>query len=96
MANLLPKKVLNGLINTDCRSIKELVKIDVIQVEALAAVCTNSQMAAYFSMTEKLAKGSEERHLEVSNALGTGRAMAVASLSSVLYEKALGENIRAA
>ena len=41
------------LINTGGRPIKELTEIDAIQVEALAAVCTKSQMAAYFGMTEK-------------------------------------------
>ncbi len=42
------------LINTGGRPIKELTEIDAIQVEALAAVCTKSQMAAYFGMTEKM------------------------------------------
>jgi hypothetical protein len=41
------------LINAGGRLIKELTEIDAIQVEALPAACTKSQMAAYFGMTEK-------------------------------------------
>ena len=56
------------LINTGGRPIKELTEIDAIQVEALAAVCTKSQMAAYFGMTEKTIRAVEERQPEVSTA----------------------------
>ncbi len=41
------------LINAGGRLIKALTEIDTIQFEALAAVCTKSQMASYFGMTEK-------------------------------------------
>jgi hypothetical protein len=65
------------------------------QVEALAAVCTKSQMAAYFGMTEKTFRAVEERQPEVSTAYRTGRAKAIANVGSVLYEKALSGDIRA-
>ena len=83
------------LINTGGRPIKELTKIDAIQVEALAAVCTKSQMAAYFGMTEKTFRAVEERRPEVSTAYRTGRAKAIANIGSVLYEKALSGDIKA-
>ena len=83
------------LINTGGRPIKELTEIDAIQVEALAAVCTKSQMAAYFGMTEKTFRAVEERQPEVSTAYRTGRAKGIANIGSVLYEKALSGDIRA-
>ena len=83
------------LINTGGRPIKELTEIDAIQVEALAAVCTKSQMAAYFGMTEKTFRAVEERQPEVSTAYRKGRAKAIAEVSSVLYEKAIGGDMRA-
>ena len=83
------------LIKTGGRPIKELTEIDAIQVEALAAVCTKSQMAAYFGMTEKTFRAVEERQLQVSTAYRTGRAKAIANIGSVLYEKAIGSDIRA-
>ena len=83
------------LINTGGRPIKELTEIDAIQVEALAAVGTKSQMAAYFGMTEKTFRAVEERQPEVSTAYRTGRAKGIANIGSVLYEKALSGDIRA-
>ena len=83
------------LKDTGGRPIKELTEIDAIQVEALAAVCTKSQMAAYFGMTEKTFRAVEERQPEVSTAYRTGRAKGVANIGSVLYEKALSGDIRA-
>ena len=83
------------LINTGGRPIKELTEIDAIQVEALAAVCTKSQMAAYFGMTEKTFRAVEKRQPEVSTAYRIGRAKAIANIGSVLYEKALGGDIKA-
>jgi len=83
------------LINTGGRPIKELTEVDVIQVEVLAAVCTKAQMAAYFGMTEKTFRAVEARQPEVSTAYRIGRAKAIANIGSVLYEKALGGDIRA-
>ena len=83
------------LKDTGGRPIKELTEIDAIQVEALAAVCTKSQMAAYFGMTEKTFRAVEERQPEVSTAYRTGRAKAIANIGSVLYEKALSGDIKA-
>lgn len=83
------------VINTGGRPIKELTEIDAIQVEALAAVCTKSQMAAYFGMTEKTFRAVEERQPEVFTAYRTGRAKGIANIGSVLYEKALSGDIRA-
>ena len=63
--------------------------------DSLAAVCTKSQMAAYFGMTEKTFRAVEERQPEVSTAYRKGRAKAIAEVSSVLYEKAIGGDMRA-
>ena len=84
------------LINTGGRPIKELTEIDAIQVEALAAVCTKSQMAAYFGMTEKTFRAVEERQPEVSTAYRKGKAMAIADVATSLYEQAKNGNIQAA
>jgi hypothetical protein len=65
------------------------------QVEALAAVCTKAQMAAYFGITEKTFRAIEQRQSEVFTAYRTGRAKAIANVGSVLYEKALSGDIRA-
>ena len=83
------------LINTGGRPIKELTEIDAIQVEALAAVCTKSQMAAYFGMTEKTFRAVEERQPEVSTAYRKGKAMAIASVATSLYDQAMAGNFYA-
>ena len=67
----------------------------IIQVEALAAVCTKSQMAAYFGVTEKTFRAIEKRQPEVFTAYRRGRARAVADIGSALYQKALEGDIRA-
>ena len=43
----------NKEIDIGGRPPKALTNTDIIQVEALSAVCTKSQMASYFGMTEK-------------------------------------------
>lgn len=48
------------------------------QVEALAAVCTKTQMAAYFGVTEKTFRAIEQRQSEVFTAYRRGKARAVA------------------
>ena len=58
-------------------------------------MCTKSQMAAYFGMTEKTFRAVEERQPEVSTAYRTGRAKGIANIGSVLYEKALSGDIKA-
>ena len=65
------------------------------QVEALAAVCTKAQIAAYFSVTEKTFRAIEQRQPEVFTAYRRGRARAVADVGSILYQKALDGDIRA-
>lgn len=65
------------------------------QVEALAAVCTKAQMAAYFGVTEKTFRTIEQRQPEVFTAYRRGRAKAVADIGSILYQKALDGDIRA-
>jgi hypothetical protein len=67
----------------------------IIQVEALAAVCTKSQMAAYFGVTEKTFRAIEKRQPEVFTAYRRGRARAVADIGSNLYQRALEGDIRA-
>ena len=65
------------------------------QVEALAAVCTKAQMAAYFGVTEKTLRAIEQRQPEVFTAYRRGRARAVADIGSALFQKALEGDIRA-
>ncbi len=65
------------------------------QVEALAAVCTKAQMAAYFGVTEKTLRAIEQRQPEVFTAYRRGRARAIADIGSALYQKALNGDIRA-
>ena len=65
------------------------------QVEALSAVCTKAQMAAYFGVTEKTFRAIEQRQSEVFTAYSRGRARAVVDIGSVLYQKALGGDLRA-
>ena len=65
------------------------------QVEALAAVCTKAQMAAYFGVTEKTFRAIEQRQPEVFTAYRRGRARAIADIGSALYQKALNGDIRA-
>ena len=65
------------------------------QVEALAAVCTKAQMAAYFGVTEKTFRAIEQRQPEVFTAYRRGRARAIADVGSALYKKALEGDIRA-
>jgi len=65
------------------------------QVEALAAVCTKTQMAAYFGVTEKTLRAIEQRQPEVFTAYRRGRARAIADIGSALYQKALNGDIRA-
>ena len=65
------------------------------QVEALAAVCTKAQIAAYFGVTEKTFRAIEQRQPEVFTAYSRGRARAVADIGSILYQKALDGDIRA-
>ena len=72
------------------------IKVTSIQVEGLVAVCTKSQMAAYFGMTEKAFRAIEDRQPEVSTAYRIGRVKSIANIGSVLYVKALGGDIRAA
>ena len=65
------------------------------QVEALAAVCTKAQMAAYFGVTEKTFRTIEQRQPEVFTAYRRGRARAIADIGSALCKKALEGDIRA-
>ena len=65
------------------------------QVEALAAVCTKAQLAAYFGVTEKTFRAIEQRQPEVFTAYRRGRARAFADIGSALYQKALSGDIRA-
>ena len=65
------------------------------QVEALAAVCTKAQIAAYFCVTEKTFRAIEERQPEVFTAYRKGKARAIADIGSALFQKALSGDIRA-
>ena len=77
------------------RPVKHLSQNDVIQIEALAAMCTKGQIADYFGMTEKTFRAIEQRQPEVFTAYSRGKARAIADVGSALYQKALGGDIRA-
>jgi hypothetical protein len=71
------------------RPVKHLSQSDVIQIEALAAMCTKVQIADYFGMTEKTFRAIEQRQPEVFTAYRRGKARAIADVGSALYQKAL-------
>ena len=77
------------------RPCKLLTPNDIIQVEALAAMCTKGQIADYFGMTEKTFRAIEQRQEEVFTAYRRGKARAIADVGSALYQKALDGDIRA-
>ena len=77
------------------RPAKHLSQNDVIQIEALAAMCTKGQIADYFGMTEKTFRAIEQRQPEVFTAYRRGKARAIAAVGSTLYQKALDGDIRA-
>ena len=83
------------LIDKGGRPTKHLSENDVIQIEALAAMCTKGQIADYFGMTEKTFRAIEQRQPEVFTAYRRGKAKAVAEVGSALYQKALEGDIRA-
>ena len=83
-------------INAGGRPPKKLNEKDIIQVEALAAVCTKAQLAHYFGMTEKTFRAVERRQPEVFTAYRRGRAKAIAEVGSILLQKAKDGDIRAA
>ena len=77
------------------RPTKKLTEKDIIQVEALAAVCTKSQVARHFDMTEKTFRAVEQRQNEVFTAYRRGRAKAIADIGGILYQKAIEGDMRA-
>lgn len=77
------------------RPCKLLTPNDIIQVEALAAMCTKGQIADYFGMTEKTFRAIEQRQEEVFTAYRRGKARAIADVGSALFQKALDGDIRA-
>jgi hypothetical protein len=84
-----------GLPTTGGRPIKVLTETDVIKLEALARVLTKSQVADYFGMTEKTLRAIEERQPEVNTAYSKGKAMAIASVATSLYDQAMAGNFYA-
>ena len=77
------------------RPVKVLTETDVTKLEALACVLTKSQVADYFCMTEKTLRAIEERQPEVSTAYRKGKAMAIASVATSLYDQAMAGNFYA-
>jgi hypothetical protein len=77
------------------RPVKVLTETDVTKLEALACVLTKSQVADYFGMTEKTLRAIEERQPEVSTAYRKGKAMAIASVATSLYDQAMAGNFYA-
>ena len=68
---------------------------DTTKLEALACVLTKSQVADYFGMTEKTLRAVEERQPEVNTAYRKGKAMAIASVATSLYDQAMAGNFYA-
>jgi len=77
------------------RPVKVLTETDVTKLEALACVLTKSQVADYFCMTEKTLRAVEERQPEVNTAYRKGKAMAIASVATSLYDQAMAGNFHA-
>ena len=77
------------------RPVKVLTETDVTKLEALACVLTKSQVADYFCMTEKTLRAVEERQPEVNTAYRKGKAMAIASVATSLYDQAMAGNFYA-
>ena len=77
------------------RPVKVLTETDVTKLEALACVLTKSQVADYFCMTEKTLRALEERQPEVNTAYRKGKAMAIASVATSLYDQAMAGNFHA-
>lgn len=82
-------------INIGGRPPKALTNTDIIKVEALSAVCTKSQMASYFGMTDKTFRAVEKRQPEVLTAYRRGRAKAIVEVATSLYQKAIEGDMRA-
>ena len=77
------------------RPVKVLTETDVTKLEALACVLTKSQVADYFGMTEKTLRAVEERQPEVNTAYRKGKAMAIASVATSLYDQVMAGNFYA-
>ena len=77
------------------RPVKVLTETDVTKLEALACCLTKSQVADYFGMTEKTLRAIEERQPEVNTAYRKGKAMAIASVATSLYDQAMAGNFYA-
>ena len=77
------------------RPVKVLTETDVTKLEALACVLTKSQVADYFGMTEKTLRAVEERQPDVNTAYRKGKAMAIASVATSLYDQAMAGNFYA-
>ena len=77
------------------RPVKVLTETEVTKLEALACVLTKSQVADYFGMTEKTLRAVEERQPEVNTAYRKGKAMAIASVATSLYDQAMAGNFYA-
>ncbi len=82
-------------INIGGRPPKRLTETDIVQVEALSAVCTKGMMARFFNMSEKTFRAVEKRQPEVFTAYRRGRAKAIAEIGSILLQKAVDGDMRA-
>jgi len=83
------------LVDTGGRPPKKLDDKQIAQVEALASVLTKARLADYFGMTEKTLRAVEERQPEVNTAYRKGKAMAIASVATSLYDQAMAGNFYA-
>jgi len=77
------------------RPIVELTQEQIIELQALSAVLTKSQVADYFDICENTLREIEKRQPEVSAAYKKGRVKQVASMGSNLIQMAKGGNVTA-
>mgnify|MGYP003113230913 CR=1 FL=1 len=74
---------------------KSLRADEVIQLEALSAYLTKSQIADYFSISENTLRAIEERQPEVFEAYKRGRVRAFAGMGQNLIQLAKAGNVSA-
>ncbi len=77
------------------RPIVELTPQQIIELQALAAVLTKSQVADYFDICENTLREIEKRQPEVSAAYKKGRVKQCASMGSNLIQLAKSGNVAA-
>ena len=78
------------------RKKKGLTEKRIGEVEKLAAVLTQAQLADFFGMSERTFRNRKEEDDRIDAAYKKGRATALAKVGTSLLQQALGGNITAA